>query len=314
MNTDHAPNPEFVDHLEWELRSTMHRQGSLNGASSTLRPVRLRSGAVLALVVVSMLIGGAGAHAVTRSLHGKAAALYVARGGALLDIARTRLEPSARELANAQALVEKGVVTEWQLRRVEAQHSQAESEVNIRELELAETLVTGKEPNDALSAPLVGKRDFVAERMAERLRPMRRRLELMLGQARREQKLIDAGAMPAGAVRAAQTDVGAAEELIELEHRIRLRATFLAGELSAVDVELHGMRVAASAARAIAVREIEILVERNKRVALLSDRGFVSGSELRAVEVELRTVEAHLELADLELRILDQKLQDAPGQ
>ncbi|MCH7873345.1 MAG: hypothetical protein IID33_16740 [Planctomycetes bacterium] len=314
MNADHTPDPGFVDHLEWELKSTMRRRASLNGTSSTLRPVRLRLGAALTLMVLSMLIGGAGANALTRRVDGRSAALYIARGEALLEIARTQLEPLGRELAKTLARVEREVVTEQQLRRIEAQHSQAESDAKIRELELAETRITGKEPNDSLSAPLVGARDFVAERLAQRRSPMRRRLELVLGEARSAQELVDAGASSAGARKAAQIQVGAAEaELSGLEHRNQLRATFLAGELSAVDVELNGMRVAAIAAREIAIGQIEVLAEEYKRITLLSDRGFVSGSELRAVESELRAVEVHVELADLEIRILNQKLQDASG-
>ncbi len=313
MNEDYTPDPGFVGHLEWELESTMRRQGSLNGTSSTMRPVRLRLAMALALVVVSMFVGGAGTYAVTRSIDEQAAALYIARGEALLEIARTRVEPFARELAKTQALVQRGAVTERELRQIEAQHLQAESEAKIRELELAETLITGKEPNDALSAPLVDGMDFVIERMAARRRPMQRRLELVIDQARRYQELNDAGDVTARELKAAQTEVvGPEEELVGLEKRITLRVSFLAGELSATDVELRGMRFAAIAARETAVRQVEVLVEQHKRFTLLSERGLVSGSELRAVKTELRTVEAHVELADLELRILDQKLEEAP--
>ena len=312
MNEDHTPDPQFVNHLEWQLQSTMRRQGTLNGTSSAMRTARRRLGTTLALVVVSMLIGGAGTHAVTHRIDKQAAELYIARGEALLEIARTQLEPFARELAKTQALVEQGAATERELRQVEAQDLQAESEAKIRELELAETLITGKEPSDALSAPLVDGRDFVTERMAVRRRPMQPRLELAIEQAQRNQELIDAGVASARELKAAQTEVVAAEEeLTGLEKRITLRASFLAGGLSAADVELQGMRFAAIAARERAVRQVEVLVEQHKRFTLLSERGLVSGSELRAVEAELRTVEAHVELADLELRILDQKLEDA---
>ena len=193
MNADHTPDPEFVNQLEWELKSTMRRQGTLNGMSGAARRLRPRWATTAALVVVSMFIGGAGTHAVTRGIDGQAAELYIARGEALLEIARTRLEYVAQELARTQALAEQNSVTDRELGGVEAHYLHVESEFTVRELELAETLITGKQPNDALSAPLVDGRDFVTERMAARRRPIQRHLELAIDQANRHQELADAG-------------------------------------------------------------------------------------------------------------------------
>ncbi len=242
----------------------------------------------------------------------QAAALYTARGEALLEISQRRLEHFARGLAKTLALVRQGAVTERESRQIEAQFKQAESETEIRKLELAETLITGKEPNDGLSAPLVDGRDFVTERMATQRLPMQRRLELANDQARRNQELVDAGVASARELKSARAEVvSVEEELAGLEKRIALRKSFLTGERSAADVELRGMRFAAIAARETAVRQVEVLAEQHKRFTLLSERGAVSLSELQAAETELRTVESHLELADLELRILQQKIEDA---
>lgn len=315
MNEQHTPDPEFVNQLEWELKSTMRRQGTLNGTSGAARRVRPRWATTAALVVVSMFIGGAGTHAITRGTDAQAAALYIARGEALLEIARVQFEHVAQELARMQALAQQNAVTERELGHFEAQHLHAESEFTIRELELAETLITGKQPNDALSAPLVDGRDFVTERMAARRRPIQRHLELAIDQANRHQELAEAGLADAMDLKGAQFEVAAIEEeLIELDKRIALRASFVADELSAAEVELQGMRLAAVAARERAARERELLVEQYNRFAKLSERGQVTPSELRAVEAQLRTFEAQMELADVELRILDQKLENASEQ
>lgn len=313
MNEHHTPNPEFVNRLEWELKSTVRRKESLNGTSSAMRPVGFRLGAILALVVLSMFVGGAGTYAVTHRADEETAALYIARGEALLEIAQTRLDHMARELARTDDLVQHGAVAEREWRQIEAQFSHAEAEAEVRKLELAETLITGKEPNNALSAPLVEGRDFVTERMAAQRRPLQLRLELVMGQERRHQVLVDTGRATARELKAAQTQVAAAEEESNtLEERIALRASFLVGELSAADVELQGMRFGALAARVMAVRQVELLAAEHQRVADLSERGLASHAELRAVEAALDTVEAQVKLADLELRILDQKLDDAP--
>lgn len=315
MNEDYAPDAEFVERLEWELKSAMRRQGYLNGTSSTARRAASRLAATLVLAVVSMSVGGAGTYAAIYTVDERAAALHIARGEALLEIARTQLEPAARELAKTQALVQQGAATERELQQVEAVFLQAQSEVKTRELELAETHLTGRGANDALSAPLVNGTDFVTARLVERRRPMQQRFEVMTADWRRSQDLVNAGVASAGESKAAQMQVaGAGQELAGLEERITLRASFLAGKLSATEVELKGMRLAAMAGKEMAARQVEVLAEQHKRLTLLSERGMVSDSELRNIEAQLRAVEAQAELAGLELRILDQKLKDAAAQ
>ena len=313
MKEAHRPDPEFVDSLEWELKSLMRRQTFFRTTSIVMRAVRSQFGAAVALAAVSMFIGGAGTYAAIRTTGGQAAALYVARGETLLEMAQAQFEHVARQRTRAHALVQQGAMTEHQLRLLESQLLQAESAVEIRKLELAETLITGNEPNDALSAPLVDGRDFVTERMAARQPPLKRRRDLVLDQARRAQEMVDAGVPPVGELSGARMEVASVEqELTDLEQRIVLRASFLAGELSATDVDLQGMRVAAVAARETAARRAHDLIQQHKRFAAMSERGVVSQAELRAVESELRIAQAHVELADLELCILDQKLEHAP--
>jgi multidrug resistance efflux pump len=313
MNEEHTPKPEFVNQLEWELESAVRRQGSLNGTSSVLRSVKPKLGTMLALAVVSMFVGGAGTYAATRRANGEAAALYIARSEALVEIARSQLDHVAQELARWQNLHEQGAVTDRELREAEAQFVHAESETNIRELELAETLVTGKEHNDSLSAPLVAGTDYVTKRLEERRRPIQMRLELLSTQARRIQDLVDANSATEMELRGAEMGVAiAVEELNGLEERMALRASFLEGELSAAQVELQGMRFAAVAARETAARQLEMVGEQHNRIGDLSARGMVSGRELRAAEAEMRAAQANMELADLEVRILDQKIAELP--
>jgi multidrug resistance efflux pump len=311
MNADHAPDSEFVTRLEWELASALRRQQAFNGTSSAWRRVRFRLGATLALAAVSIFIGGAGTYAAIHITDRQAAALYIARGEALLEIARTRLEPFTRERSRMQSLVQQGVASERELRQLEAQCLDAQAEVEVRTLDLAETRITGKEPNDALSAPLVNGRDFVTERLVARRLPLQRRLELMIDQARRSRELVEAGRASARELTAAQANVAAAEQEVGgLAKRVALRAAFLAKQLSAAEVELKDMRLAAVGARETAVRQADVLAEQHKRFTLLAERGLVSHAEVQAVEVERRTIEARVQLADLELRILDQKLRD----
>ncbi len=312
MKDAHTPDPEFVNHLEWELESAVRRQESLNGTSSARRPRGLRLGATLALVFVSMFVGGAGTHAVTLRADAQAAELYIARSEALLEIAETRLDHFAQELATATARLEQGQVTEREARQVEAHYSLIEAETEIRRLELAETLLTGKAPNDSLSAPLVDGRDFVTERLVAQRRPLQMQLQLANDQALRHQELSEAGMVAEYELQAAHAGSVAVErELAALEKRITLRESFLAGELSAAVVELQGMRATALAARVLAAHQVELAEGQHKRITMLAERNAVSPSELRAVQTMMATVQTQVKLAELELQIIDQKLEAA---
>lgn len=312
VNEAGVPDAGFVSHLEWELQSVMRRQARLDGTSSAARRGGARLAAIVGLAAVSMSVGGAGTYAAIYTVDERAAALHVARAEAQLEIARTRLDPPAQELARMQELYQQGGVAERELRQAEAAYVQTQSDVKARELDLVETRLTGRAPNDALSAPLVKGRDFVTERLFERRRPMQLQLDLLADQDRRLQELSDAGAATMSELKAAQLQLaGADQALAALEKRVTLRASFLVGKLSAAQVELEGMRLSAVTGREMAVYQAVILADQQQRLANLSKRGMVSDAELRTIEAQLHEVKTQIDLADLELHVLDQKLRDA---
>ena len=311
MNGEHRPNPEFVNRLEWELQSVMRRRASVNGASGAVRLVRYRWGTGIAMALLSMFMGVAGTYAAINRIEGRDAAMHIARAEALLELAQAKLGSVAPEFAKATARAEEGLLADRELRQVEAQVAGAEADVAIRELDLAETLITGEPPNNALSAPQVSGRDFVTERLAERRRPMVLQLELVADRARRYQQLADSGLVTATEHKSARTQIAQAEQdLAALDKLIKLRAAFLAGELSSTQVELEGMLLDTLTAHEDAARQLEALAEQRDRISHLSERGLVSAAELEAIEADLREKEVQLELVDLERRLLDQRLEE----
>ncbi len=313
MNSEHTPNPEFVDHLEWELESILRRQDATSGTPSAVRRIRPRLVTMLALVIVSMFLGGAGTYAATRQFDSHAAALYIARAEATLDIAKSQLQHVAQEFARMQGLAEQGLVTSREFRQIETQYVNAEAEVEARQLDLDETTLSGKAPNDTLAAPLVAGRDFVTQRMNARRRPLQMRLQMMNDQLERLQSLVDDGVASERELRVAEVPMLAVfGELTELEKRVDLRAAFLAGELSPAEVELEGMRLSAATAREAAARHLELVAEQHNRMADLAQRGVASDSELRKANAALVAAKKQVELADLELRIIDEKLANLP--
>ncbi|MGD8450726.1 MAG: hypothetical protein PVJ57_02810 [Phycisphaerae bacterium] len=315
MNAEAMPNPEFVKFLEWQLESTVRRQKTLNGTPRAAKLVRSRVGTMLALAVVSMFIGGSGTYAATHRSDRVAAELYIARGEAMLEIARTLEQYAGRDLDHVRSLREAGMVMAREVLRAEARYVETQSVVETRELELTETRLTGKEPNDGLAAPRVDGCDFVSERLAVRRPPLEAQLKFAVTVAQRKQVLVESGLAMATELKDAQAHVADIQaNLDDLDQRLTLRASFLAGELSAREVELQGMRLSASVAREAATRRLAVVTEQHQRRADLAECGMVHETELRASEATLRTIQAEVELAELELRIIDEKIAETPDE
>ena len=111
MTGTYTPDPEFVNHLEWELESVMRRRVPVNGTSSAtwfarslrggrtgMRQAR-RTTALVALV--AMCLGGAVTFAVTQRLPAPMADLIIAKMEAQLEFADARRGLIREELLEA---------------------------------------------------------------------------------------------------------------------------------------------------------------------------------------------------------------------
>lgn len=316
MNEKHIPDPQFVKHLEWELESTMRRRRFRDANSRRRHLIRSRWVTSLLLVVVSACVGGAGTYTVIHNIDidEQAAKLRVARAEALLEIAKAQLQPLARNMARMQSLAKRGAATRRELWSIEIRFLRAQARADVRELELVETTITGKDPDNHLSAPLVHGRDFVMERLATERAPLQRRVESLTARVQHYREFLNAGTASERELRAIETELFEAEsELAEQEARIELRRSFIAGEVSAANVELQGLRAAVNGTKRITTRQMEDLIEERARLVQLAERGVASQAEVEAIESKLRSVEAQLELEDLELLTLDGRIREAAG-
>jgi len=83
VNTTHRPDPQFVDNLEHELRSTIRRRGRFdNGPSANGTVIRKLRWTIGVVALAAMCVGSAGTFAVTHRLRSQAADLIIARAEA----------------------------------------------------------------------------------------------------------------------------------------------------------------------------------------------------------------------------------------
>ncbi|MGB0716619.1 MAG: hypothetical protein ACPGXK_12110 [Phycisphaerae bacterium] len=310
MTHQHTPDPEFLNRLEWNVTSALRRQETFEMPTAKNPMTRYRVITTVALVLVSTFIGGAGTYAALRKIDKEAAALHIARAEAQLAIATTKLNPLVAEYATMKDRVSQGMAPEHGLKELQIAIQQATSNVDQRELELIETRLTGLEPNNNLSAPLVAGRDFVTERLNAQRETRRLRVEVSETEIRRLQGLMDDGLISESQLRSSKTAlIIAAEELDQLQDRISLRASFASASLTAPEVELMDMRLTAQVSRSRALHQVTELTVQRERLTELVERGLASSSQLRDADAALLEASAEIEIADLELRILEQEIE-----
>ena len=315
MNDNCEPNPEFVSNLEREMHSALRRRRLCNGDPRANGHVWRRLGqGSLALALASMLLGSAGTYAVTRTWENPDSELHLARAQVNLEIARMREDQLEMELARFANLHEQGLTTPDELTQIELQADQVQTETEIRTLDLEETQLTGRAPNYALFAPLVRGRDFVSQRLSLHREIAERQCQSAALQAEQLSRRIEQGYENAHA--AAQGDLmvaGVEAEVARLDRHLELRRAFLAGELTAAQIELRNARIEVGAQREAAARQLQLRQVEYDRFQALAEQNLVTDAEFRAVENGVRQAEMQLRIAELELSLLEKKLADPPA-
>ncbi len=164
----HEPREDFVNQLEGRLRADLRRQRLETNTRTWSWLPQSRLAAALAMIVVmvaSMALGG-----------GVVAATYEARLSGQREvlvttfeqrqtIAQQRLALTKQQLQEMERRISVGLEQKETLLDLQAHVSEAEAEVKLIELDLAEIRATGREPMHTISAPLVSGRDLVTERL-----------------------------------------------------------------------------------------------------------------------------------------------------
>jgi len=296
------PDPEFLAHLEWQVRTEARRESRFAKPAPAIGWRRLRAAAVL---VLALGLGAGGVFAAQELQRSREAGLRSAQWKVRCELADARLRMATQERDELRASFEAGAIGAGECAQAERERQQLEHARARLLNEAAEVAQTGREPSDRISAPLVGGRDFVRERLELAASDARAQM-----QGAEERKALAEERHAAGVT--TDTDLSEAGQRCKqalgqqklLERRLALRAAFLDGRSSALEVELDDLRADAQGAAADQRDELAAAREALVRADALAQAGMISQQELRAAQRRISEAQAALRLSELEIDVL----------
>ncbi len=300
MNRDQEPSPEFLENLEWQVRTALHRQARFSA------PARRQDGGtmkLMAVILVSALFGAGGVVVKDQVQEGKVQEVLLAQVEMEIQLAELQVEAVRGDLDDLQRQVAGGMVEDDALVPAQAALREAVTHLNRLQLDREEIRLAGREPQDMVSAPLVRGRDFVTERLDLDVQVVEEQIHLAERDLARVQQL-----QAAGMIRADEASYGAAARLQQvrlrldgLQQRRQLRRRFLAGEVTAAEATSQALVIEADADLAVQAQGVDMAQHVLQALEARAAQGLVNESDLRQARLELMRRELARKLAELKL-------------
>lgn len=305
----HQPREAFASQLEDRLRAELRRR-ELAPRFGWMPQSRFGMAFGLALIVIVSMAVGAGA----------VAAAYEARLGEQRDtlvstlqqraaIAQKRLDLVRGQLDNAEQRIAVGLDPPQVRLDAQLKVKEAETELKLIQLDIAEIRITGQEPKHALSSPLISGRDFVIERWRAQMALPQAALDLQKQRLESARSRLDVGIGDARDLDEISMHIVELEAAVKaFERKISIRQLYLQGGMTAAVADLRGLEAETDQRRSALGQRVELS---RKQIAGLRSRVEIGTADpFMVAEAELRLQELQLELtkADYDLLLIRKQL------
>lgn len=303
MNKIHEPDSQFLERLEWQLSSEYRRTNRLKSPPGKIAVPR---GMVAITLVVGILMTGV---AVTKAADyikdSWRKKIEMARVEIEVELKKVHLE-SIREMASdIKMRVSNGLVREDEYLAMKLAVQNAELDFKRSMLNLEEVRMSGEIPRNELYAPMVGGRDFVSERLIIEKREVELNLEQLGIQQERFKQLVEQNMVRGDEIEHIQAEMANLKMMIDkVQERLDLRTRFLAGEITAQEVEIEDRMNAAERNLRLAESRVDSLKTQLERLQDLETQGKISHRETIQLQYALDASQAELKLATLEMDVL----------
>jgi hypothetical protein len=309
MNDTHQPREAFVSNLEWQIRTSLSRGDRFSEPVGTKPGGKMK----IAVLILASALTGAGGVVVKDEVQDRRAQEVLLRETEVrLRMAELELEMVRTQEDEIEGLFETGLVDEEALMQVQGQVRRAELELMRLFLDREEIRESGERPRNDISAPLVGRRDFVTERLVlleEVASDQMSQVERHLARCREMEAV---GAIGPGEITNLNLAYQEAEAHLENLHlQLAYRQRFLSGEASGAELE-HALQVA-EAQNEMNLRQVALdgAVRRLGALEERAESGVVGEPEVRRARLEIMRMQMELDLIRLRL---DDLLRSTPGE
>jgi hypothetical protein len=310
MSNQHEPRALFVTQLEERVRSAFERRRLAAPAPGWLAQSRLRLAlAAVALVLVSMAIGGGVVAAAYQAQRSDELRTLMERFVPRVDLARSRLALAKQQLAAEEQRMGNGTGDQVRAREARLRVAEAEAETAAVEKDLIEVRATSREPMTTVSAPLVLGADLVTDRWETERKFRAMAVEVAKQNAQSARTRFEIGVATNAEVATAQLQVTETLSAMQLlDQKIGFRQAFLKGEMSAAVAELRVLAAETELRRSALAQRVE--VERRIVQDLRTRREIGTAGPIELAEAELRLQELQLAMtkADYDLALIRARL------
>jgi multidrug resistance efflux pump len=304
MTKTYEPDSQFVDRLEWQLASEFRRANSLKPASGKIAvPRRLVAVAVAFGVLTTGVTLIKAADYIKDSWRKK---IEVAKVETEVKLKNAHLDYARERASEAETRFSSGLIQEVEYRLRKRQADKAALELETSLLNRDEVKASGQASRNELYAPIVSGRDFVSDRLKLEKEEVELDLEARKRTMERFKQLAEAGLDQRGELEAIQTEIAGLKGTIDkIQARLGLRKRFVAGEITAEEVEIKDRITVAKSDFQQAQTRVESLKPRLERLQDLAARGMISKAEAQQLRYALDAAQAELKLAALEVDVLE---------
>jgi outer membrane protein TolC len=309
MHERHEPDKEFVERLEWHIGHEARRRHQASGNTGR-SPVRVAL-MVVGLALLSMGLGAAAVAAAYQAQSNERREILINGLDQRAQVARATVEAAGAQLKEAERQVALGLADMERALHARAALAQAEAQLKSIELQVQETRMTGREPLNEVSAPLVSGRDFVGERLRAELSVAETALEVEKARLAAAEKNLSLGLIGRMDVEVARAGLSQAQASLEgLRRKLEIRQQFIGKKINPSETELLAMEgEATQRARAVG-SQIEIARLELERTQSLAQKGLVPNRTLAEATLKLRTLEAELAKVQLDLAVIRDRLRE----
>jgi hypothetical protein len=310
MRDRHEPHDDFVEKLEWQIGREVRRRNTAADSPRLLTWSRSRvAAAAAALIIVSMAIGGAAVAAAYEAQSNQRRDQLIVSVEQRLRLAEMRLQLAKDELQQVQQRVSVGMANNLDLAESQNRAAEAEMQLHKIRIDLEEVRLSGAEPRNELSAPLVSGQDFVGRRLRSDLRVIEQtlsleKMRLQDAQTRFELGVMDASAVDVPRIRVIELD----SALRAIQSKIGARDKFIAGKADATETELRLLEAEAEQQQRTLKPKLDLANKEFDRTKRKVDAGLAQQMELSAATLKRMELEMSLLKVDIELKHIRSRL------